>query len=108
MQAERHSLKGLREISNVIGLIRDNQINPALALLGIVLTKYDSRKILHRDIYETIGEEFPGKMFDITIRTNIALAEAQIMGTDIYDYQAESNGAQDYLRLTEEMLKRIA
>lgn len=107
MQAERHSLKGLQEIHGVIALVRDNQINPNLELLGIVLNKYDKRKILHRDIYETIQEQFPDKMFGVTIRTNIALAEAQIVGQDIYAYQAESNGAQDYDILATEMLKRL-
>lgn len=107
MQAERHSLKGLQEIHGVIDLIRSNNINPDLELVGIVLNKYDKRKILHRDIYDTIRDQFPGKMFDITIRTNIALAEAQIMGQDIFAYQPESNGAVDYGVLAEEMLKRL-
>lgn len=108
MQTERHSLKGLQEIHRVIDLVQAHDINPGLALLGIVLIKYDKRKILHRDIFETIAEEFPGKMFDISIRTNIALAEAQIVGQDIYAYQPESNGAVDYAELMREMLARLA
>jgi len=107
MQTERHSLKGLQEIHRVIELVQAHDINAGLALLGIVLVKYDRRKILHRDIYETIREEYPGKMFDITIRTNIALAEAQIVGQDIFAYQPESNGAQDYTQLMREVLDRI-
>ncbi|MEM7658002.1 MAG: AAA family ATPase [Bacteroidota bacterium] len=96
MQTERHSLKGLQEIHRVIDLVKENDINADLELLGVLLVKYDRRKILHRDIYETIQEEYPGKMFGISIRTNIALAEAQIVGEDIYAYQADSNGAKDY------------
>ena len=108
MQTERHSLKGLQEVSRVIGLVRENEINPSLALLGIMLNKYDRRKILHRNIYDTIQAEFPDKMFATTIRTNISLAEAQIMGQDIYAYDAASNGAQDYDQLTGEVLTRLA
>jgi chromosome partitioning protein len=107
MQTERHSLKGLQEVSRVIGLVRENEINPGLKLLGIMLNKYDRRKILHRNIYETIQAEFPDRMFDTTIRTNISLAEAQIMGQDIYTYDEASNGAQDYDHLTSEVLARL-
>lgn len=107
MQTERHSQKGLQEISRVINLIHDNEINTRLALLGIMLNKYDKRKILHRNIFDAIQAEFPGKMFDVTIRTNISLAEAQIMGQDIYDYDETSNGAQDYDRLREEVMSRL-
>ncbi len=107
MQTERHSLKGLQEVGRVIGLMKENEINPNLKLLGIVLNKYDKRKILHRNIYDTIEAEFPGKMFQITIRTNIALAEAQIMGQDIYAYDASSNGAQDYDDLKREVMARL-
>ncbi|MEM7368161.1 MAG: AAA family ATPase [Bacteroidota bacterium] len=107
MQTERHSLKGLQEVHRIIDLIRENEINPDLQLLGIVLSKYDKRKILHRDIYETIKEEYPGKMFATFIRTNIALAEAQIVGEDIFAYNADSNGAVDYLKLKEEVVERL-
>ena len=107
MQTERHSLKGLQEITKVIQLVRENEINTKLQLLGIMLNKYDKRKILHRNIFETIGAENPGKMFEVTIRTNIALAEAQIMGQDIFAYDAESNGSRDYDQLKQEVLQRL-
>ena len=107
MQTERHSLKGLQEITKVIGLVRDNEINRKLSLLGIVLNKYDKRKILHRNIYETIDAENPGKMFSQSIRTNIALAEAQIMGQDVFEYDPDSNGARDYQLLKVEFLERL-
>lgn len=107
MQTERHSLKGLQEITKVIDLVRENEINTRLELLGIVLNKYDKRKILHRNIYDTIESENPDKMFSKTIRTNIALAEAQIMGQDVFEYDSESNGAKDYLRLKDEVLVRL-
>jgi chromosome partitioning protein len=107
MQTERHSLKGLKEVHRVIDLVKENDINANLTLLGIVLVKYDKRKILHRDIYDTIQQEYPGKLFDISIRTNIALAEAQIVGEDIFAYNAESNGAVDYEKLKEEVLARL-
>lgn len=108
MQTERHSLKGLQEVHRIVDLIRENDINTGLELLGIVLSKYDRRKILHRDIYETINEEYPGKMFSTFIRTNIALAEAQIVGEDIYAYNSESNGAVDYMKLKEEVVSRLS
>lgn len=108
MQSEIHSLQGLRKILEIIQLVLDNQVNDRIDLLGIVLNKYDRRKILHRDIYETIQDEFPDKLFGITIRTNIALAEAQTVGQDIFAYDAASNGAHDYDILTQEILDRLA
>ena len=107
MQSEIHSLQGLRKILEILQLVKDNQVNEHIDLLGIVLNKHDRRKILHKDIYDTIQEEFPGKLFGITIRTNIAIAESQTVGQDIFAYDPESNGAADYDVLTTEMLERL-
>lgn len=107
MQSEIHSLQGLRKILEILQLVKDNQVNENINLLGIVLNKHDRRKILHKDIFDTIKEEFPDKLFEITIRTNIALAESQTVGQDIFAYDPESNGAFDYDVLTTEMLQRL-
>jgi chromosome partitioning protein len=107
MQSEIHSLQGLRKILEILRLVKENQVNERIDLLGIVLNKHDRRKILHKDIFDTISEEFPGKLFDVTIRINIALAEAQTVGQDIFSYDGDSNGAADYDVLTTEILDRL-
>lgn len=76
--------------------------------VGIVLTMYDKRKTLHRQIYEAIQRSFGGMVFSSTIRNNIAIAEAPATGRLLYDYAPKSNGAADYRALTAELLQRMA
>lgn len=75
--------------------------------VGIVLTMYEKRKTLHRQIYEAIQRSFGPVVFSTAIRNNIAIAEAPATGRLLYDYAPKSNGAQDYRALTAELLQRI-
>ncbi|MBN2662137.1 MAG: ParA family protein [Bacteroidales bacterium] len=105
IQAHFLAIKGLTKIIEVINKIK-RRINPSLEISGVVITLYDKRKILHRDIEETIKTYFQDKVFDIKIRQNIALAEAPSMGLDIFRYSLSSPGADDYWDLTQEFIKR--
>ncbi len=107
LQAEFLPLKGVRSFLRAIDPIR-KKLNKNLKILGIVLTKYDYRKIMHRNVLETLQQEFDGKVFDTFIRTNIALAQAQENGLDIFSYRKSSNGAEDYEALAQEFEKRVA
>lgn len=71
---------------------------------GIVLTQYNNRKVLHRDIAQVVQEHFGQKLFKTVIRENISLAEAPSSGIDIFQYAPKSNGAEDYLSLTKEII----
>ena len=83
------------------------KLNPELEVLGFLLTKYDSRKTMNRNVLDHLTEEYGEKVFNTFIRTNIALATAQENGVDIFTYDKSSNGAKDYAQLAEEFLKRI-
>ena len=83
------------------------RLNRRLDLLGIVLSRYDDRKLMNRDIRETLESEFVGKVFDTKIRSNIAVAKAQEQGLDIFSFNGKSNAAIDYMALAEELLIRI-
>jgi len=69
---------------------------------------FDRRKILHKDVLDTIIMYFDDRVFNTKVRTNIALAEAPAMGTDIFEYDQRSNGAFDYARIVLEVIKMEA
>ncbi len=105
IQAHFLAIKGLTKILEVINKVK-RRINPSLEISGVIITLYDKRKILHRDVEETIKTYFQEKVYETKIRENIALAEAPTEGKDIFRYNPKSNGAQDYAKLTEEFIQR--
>ena len=78
-----------------------------MADIGILLTQYDGRKNLHRQVEETVFETFKDTVFKTKIRDNIALAEAPIKGLDIFRYDPKSKGAEDYALLAKELLDKL-
>jgi len=105
MQAQYLALQGLTKLIEIIERLRQ-RINKRLRIGGIIVTQYDKRKVLNRDIEETITNHFPDIVFKTVIRDNIALAEAPSTGQDIFRYNMDSNGAKDYLNLCKEILSR--
>lgn len=108
MQAEYLPMKGLMSFmdiykKNIVG----QKLNPALKILGIVFTRYDTRNTMTPKIAELLGNLFPKHLLQTKIRTNIALAKAQEEGSDIFTYDKNSRGAQDYMKLAEEVLERM-
>jgi chromosome partitioning protein len=97
-------LQGLRAIDGVIGLVRE-RLNPELRIAGIIATRYDGRKILNREVLDTIREHFGHLVFKTVIRDTVRLAEAPGYGLDIFSYAPRSYGAEDYLSLCKEILK---
>jgi len=83
--------------------VKEN-LNSGLSIGGVFITQYDNRKILNRDIAESVNKQFNGKIFKTMIRDNVALAEAPVRGKDIFSYDAKSNGAKDYESLVDEIL----
>ncbi len=105
IQAHFLAIKGLTKILEVINKVR-RRLNPDVQISGVIITLYDKRKILHRDIEETIKTYFKDKVYNTKIRENISLAEAPAQGADIFSYSSNSKGAQDYYNLTLEFLSR--
>lgn len=105
IQAHFLAIKGLTKIIEVINKVK-RRINKKLEIKGVVITLYDKRKVLHRDIEETIKTYFQEKVYKTKIRQNIALAEAPTTGEDIFRYSPKSNGAKDYEKLCFEFIDR--
>jgi chromosome partitioning protein len=105
MQAEFLPLKGVRSFMHHFRVIR--KLNKKLDLLGFVLTRYDERKTMNRQILHELEQEFGEKVFHSHIRNNIQLAKAQQAGIDIFSFDKNSHGAEDYLSLSNEFLSKI-
>ena len=105
MQAEYLPLRGLAKLTEVINKIQA-RLNTSLEIGCVFLTQYDSRKILNRDVAESVSEFFGKKFLESKISNNIALAEAPSQGKDVFSYNRHCKGAQDYLKLVEEIMKK--
>lgn len=105
LQAQYLALQGLAKLVEVVDKIKQ-RLNKGLKVGGVFITQYDSRKVLNRDVVDTIQAHFKDEVFKTKIRDNIALAEAPSQGLDIFRYSSKSYGAEDYLALSKEVLKR--
>lgn len=104
LQAQYLALQGLSKLIEIVDKIT-KRLNKDLVIGGVIITQYDNRKILNKDVATTIEAHFKDKVFKTKIRDNVALAEAPAQGLDIFRYQAKSKGAEDYLNLSKEIIK---
>ena len=107
LQTEFLALQGLAKIKQVIDKVKF-RLNKNLDIAGVVATMYDSRRVLNRDVVETIHKYFGEKVFKTYIRDNVALAEAPAQRKDIFSYNPKSSGAEDYMSLCKEILERTS
>lgn len=105
LQTEFLAMQGLAKIKQVIQKVR-LRLNKGLEIGGVIATMYDARKVLNRDVVDTIYKYFGDMVFDTKIRDNVALAEAPAQRKDIFSYSPSSPGAQDYLALSKEIIVR--
>jgi chromosome partitioning protein len=105
LQAEFLAMQGLSKLVEIIEKIK-KRLNKNLKVGGVFITQYDNRKVLNRDVLATIQEHFKDNIFKTQIRDNVALAEAPAQGLDIFRYNPKSYGADDYLALCKEIIKR--
>lgn len=105
LQTEFLALQGLAKIKQVIDKVKF-RLNKDLEIAGVIATMYDARKVLNRDVVETIKKYFGSKVFETLIRDNVALAEAPAQRKDIFEYSKSSPGAKDYLALCRELIER--
>jgi chromosome partitioning protein len=104
VQCEYYALEGLGRLMRTVEMVQ-HSLNPALALEGILLTMYDSRNNLNRQVAEEIRKHFSKTVFKTVIPRNITLAEAPSHGTPVLKYDVASNGAQAYLSLAKEVIR---
>jgi chromosome partitioning protein len=106
IQCEYYGLEGISQLLNTVRLVQQN-INPGLAIAGVLLTMYDSRLNLCRQVAEDATEYFGSKVFGTPIPRNVRLAEAPSFGKPILLYDMQSVGAKSYLGVAQELLRRV-
>lgn len=104
LQAQFLALHGLDKLMEIVGIVKEN-INADLEISGVFVTQFDKRKVLNRDIQESVKTYFKEKVFEAVINDNVALAEAPASGQDIFSYAPTSKGAEDYQSLVNEIIK---
>jgi len=101
VQCEYYAMEGLGRLMESIERIRQS-VNPTLEIEGILLTMYDARNSLARQVTDQIRSHFAGKVYDTVIPRNVTLAEAPSYGRPVLLYNMASSGAQAYLSLAKE------
>ena len=104
IQCEYYALEGLGQLLNTVRLVQKN-LNPNLEIEGVLLTMYDSRLNLSKQVAEEVRGFFKDKIFETIIQRNVRLSEAPSFGKPALLYDANSTGAQNYMSLVEEILK---
>lgn len=105
VQSEYYALEGLNQLMNTINLVK-TKINHQLQILGIIITMFDSRTNLAKDVAKELVDNFGDKVFNTIIPRNIRLSEAPSHGLPIDKYDGTSQGAKSYKALAKELIKR--
>ncbi|MBD5397294.1 ParA family protein [bacterium] len=105
VQCQYYALEGLSKLLNTIRIVQ-SRFNPDLELEGILLTMYDVRTSLSKQVVEDVRKNFQQLMFNTLIHSNTKLAEAPSYGVPILEYDINSTGAINYLNLCKEILQR--
>jgi len=106
IQCEFYALEGLSQLLSTVRLVQRG-LNPHLEIEGVLLTMYDRRLNLSKQVADEARDYFGAKVFDTTIPRNVRLAEAPSFGQPIVTYDVLSAGAQSYLALAKEFVKSV-
>jgi chromosome partitioning protein len=104
VEPAKFSLDGMKKIFEAMEKVQ-TRINPDLKDYRVLLTRYNSNKIIHQNVVENIKERFANHVLNTKIRGNVSLEEAAMEGLDIFRYSQKSNGATDYLNVCKELVK---
>ncbi|MGV3556565.1 ParA family protein [Larkinella arboricola] len=106
LEPEASAVKGMYNLLELIQDIKDS-FNPRLGIEGIVMAQVSQQLVLHRELMSQVRNDLKGQpFFKAEIRQNIALAESQYVGQDIFDYKPSSTGAVDYQALADEVVAK--
>lgn len=105
IQGEYYALEGLTQLIDTINIVK-KKLNKNLSILGVVLTMFDRRTQLTKQVKEEVDNYFGDKVFTTVIPRNVRLAEAPSHGLAILDYDKSSRGAKAYDELAAEVIKR--
>ncbi|ADD69725.1 Cobyrinic acid ac-diamide synthase [Denitrovibrio acetiphilus DSM 12809] len=106
LQCEYYAMEGLGQLLNTIRLIRES-LNEDLELEGILLTMFDPRNNLSKEVQKQVEEYLHDSIFNTIIPRNVRLSEAPSFGQSIIEYDIKSKGAASYIELAKEMLARL-
>jgi chromosome partitioning protein len=105
MQCEYFALEGISQLMTTVDRVRD-AVNPALEIEGIVLTMFDERMNLSRQVAEEVRTHFTEKVYETVIPRNVRLGEAPSFGKPIILYDIRSRGSEAYISLAKEFIRR--
>ncbi len=104
VQCEYYALEGLGQLMRSIELVRGG-LNHDLQVLGVVLTMFDGRNALSRQVAQEVAAHFPGRVFEAIIPRTVSAAEAPSFGKSLLDHDPTSKAAEGYQRLAEEIIQ---
>jgi chromosome partitioning protein len=105
VQTEYFALEGLAGLLDTLALIQ-RELNPRLAVAGMLLTMHDGRTRLARDVEREVREHFPELVFDTVIPRNVRIGEAPSFGRAVIHHDPHSSGAEAYFELAKEVASR--
>ncbi len=105
MQCEYFAIEGIAQLMNTLDRVRDS-VNPRLEVEGIVLTMYDERMNLSRQVAEEVRNHFGEKVYRTVVPRNVRLGEAPSFGKPIILYDIRSRGSEAYISLAQEFIAR--
>lgn len=105
LQSEYYALEGVSQLMNTIAMVKQH-LNPRLLIEGVVITMYDGRALIAKQITAEIKKFFKNKLYEIIVPRNVRLAEAPSHGVPIILHDPKCVGARAYKALTEEFLSR--
>ena len=105
VQCEYYALEGLSDLMYTVRAVKKS-LNPRLEIEGVLLTMFDSRTSLSLQVADEVKKFFPGQVFGAVIPRNVRLSEAPSYGMPVLYYDPSCKGADAYLRLAKEIVKR--
>lgn len=103
--AQYMPLDGMAQLLPTIDVVK-KRLNKKLHIGGVIITLYDTRRSLDKEIVDAIKARFPNEVFSAVVRNNSKLAEAPTYGKDIYEYSPRSSGAEAYTSIAQEIIER--
>ncbi|HLP25602.1 MAG TPA: ParA family protein, partial [Acidobacteriota bacterium] len=107
LQCEYMALEGLGQILKVVDRLKNAGVNPTLDVGGIVMTMFDSRINLAKQVVEEVRSHLPDKIFNTVIPRTVRLSEAPSFGKPIFAYDPNGPGAAAYKALAKEVIERF-
>lgn len=106
VETNKYSLYATKDLGDFYQKVR-SRLNQRLEILGVLFTRVEGRTRLSQEVISRVGSVFGDSIFETRIRKNVRLAEVPGAGDSIFDYAPKSHGAEDYMLLAEEVIRRV-